>query len=172
MLLPILPARIKQRNRRVRYAIQGGSGGGGGFTQVATGAGKTQVLKAVAAVGMNVLDVHRLTDRILTRLTVFTTIPRAFVGQAHNSGPWKVTHLPKTTSQESHDTLDRSIRQRPGLCVNLTVGPEQPGPPILIASFYPTSLACSRPSALACVLVYPVPSVRAQSSTTPHQRGE
>ncbi len=77
MILPVLPSRIKQRNRRARCSIQGG--GGRGFTQVAARASKAQVLRNVATVGINVLDVHRLANRVLTRLTVFTAIPRAFV---------------------------------------------------------------------------------------------
>jgi hypothetical protein len=77
MLLPMLPARMKQGHRYARDRIQ--ARGGRGFAEVAGGTGQSQILQIIAPIGIDVLHMHRLANGVPTRLTVFTTISCAFV---------------------------------------------------------------------------------------------
>jgi hypothetical protein len=85
MILPMLPAGMKQEGRRACGRIQGR--GGRGFTEVAGGTRQAQILQSIAPVGINVLHVHCLANSVPTCLTVFTTIPCAFMDQAHDGRP-------------------------------------------------------------------------------------
>src|SRR5262249_1325817 len=77
VILPVLRAWIKQGHYGTSDRIQSRSSPG--FTEVAGGTGQAQILWSVAPVGINVLNVHRLTDRVTARLAVFAVILRALM---------------------------------------------------------------------------------------------
>jgi hypothetical protein len=114
---PLLPAWMKQGHCCARYRIQ--SRDGRGFAEVTGGTGQAQIRKIIAAVGIDVLYMHRLANGVPTGLTVFAAIPRLFVDQAHEGGPGYVTHPLRnpqwTASRRLPDIPARSARQRPGL---------------------------------------------------------
>ena len=85
MLLPLLPAGMKQGHRYAYDRIQGR--GGRGFAEVAGGTGQAQILWIIAPSGIDVLHMHRLANSVPTRLTVFTTMLCAFVDQTHDGCP-------------------------------------------------------------------------------------
>jgi hypothetical protein len=77
MISPVLCAWITQGRCCTRGRIW--SRGGYGFAEIAGGTGQAQILRRVAAVRINMLNVHRLADDVPTRLTVFAAVLRAFV---------------------------------------------------------------------------------------------
>jgi len=85
MLLPMLPAGMKQGHCPARGRIQGR--GGRGFAEVTGGTGQTQILRIIAPIGIDVLNVHRLANDVPTGLTVFAAIVCPFVDQAHDGSP-------------------------------------------------------------------------------------
>ncbi len=77
MISPVLGAWIKQGHCCTRGRIW--SRDGRGFAEIAGGTGQAQILGRVAAVGINMLNVHRLADDVPTRLAVFAAVLRGFV---------------------------------------------------------------------------------------------
>ena len=80
MILPMLPAWMKQGHRHARGRIQ--DRGGRGFAEVTGGTGQAQILRIIAPVGIAVLYVHRLANGVSPGRTVCAAIVHPFVDQA------------------------------------------------------------------------------------------
>jgi hypothetical protein len=85
MLLPLLPAGMKQGHGHAHERIQGR--GGPRFAEIAGGTGQAQILWIIAPIGIDVLHVHCLANGVSTGLTVLTAIVRPFVDYAHDGSP-------------------------------------------------------------------------------------
>ena len=85
MLLPMLPAGMKQGHGHARERIQGRRGPR--FAEVAGGTGQAQILRIIAPIGIDVLHVHCLANSVPTGLTVLAAIVRPFVDQAYDGSP-------------------------------------------------------------------------------------
>ncbi len=85
MLAPGLHTGIEEGHRFLRCGINGSCGDC--FAEVAGRTGKTQIRGIIATLRVDMLNVHRLTDRRLTRLAVFTAMPCPLVDKTGNRGP-------------------------------------------------------------------------------------
>ncbi len=134
MFAPVLGAGIKQGYSLFRFRIWASSSGC--FAEIARRTGEAQIFEIVAATGINMLNMQRLADRRLARLTVFTAIPCAVVDKADNRGPGQFTHRRRKDRLRSWYIPVQSARRRPWLSVDSTVAPVQSRPQVLPAGEY------------------------------------
>ena len=60
--------------------------------EVAVGTGQAPILWSVATIGINVLNMYGLADRVTAGLAVCAVMPRAFMDQAYDGCPCHFTH--------------------------------------------------------------------------------
>jgi hypothetical protein len=85
MLTPTMSARIEKRHNLSGFGIGGRSGAC--LAEIATGTAKTEIVRIIAAVRVDVLDVHWLSGVVFARLTVLAAAISAFIDEPFGCPP-------------------------------------------------------------------------------------
>src|SRR5262245_27058466 len=133
MILPALRTGVKQGHRCASERIAGSDRRR--FAEVAAGTGQTEVLGYIAPMGINMLNVHGLTNRVTACLAVFAAIPCTFVDEPYDGGPGQFIHQWRRAPPRSPDSPVRSARQRLELFGRLTAVPGPQGLLVLPAAY-------------------------------------
>lgn len=90
MFFPRLSSWVEKRD--TRSSFRGGHSCRFVLMAVAVPAGQAQIIKHIATFGVDMVNLHRLSDIRFAGLAVFAASPGAFVNQSPNRAPRKFTH--------------------------------------------------------------------------------